>query len=83
MSKNVHLFSSYHSELKSSKKGSFFELIASGQKEETRVPFLSLLRGGRKQTISQHEIHKRSDLEVDSIVEDSIRKVCILKNAHS
>ena len=26
---------------------------------------------------SQHEIHKRSDLEVDSIVEDSIREVCI------
>ena len=42
MSKNVQLFSSYHSELKSSEKGSFFELIASGQKAEKRVPFLTL-----------------------------------------
>ena len=43
MSKNVHLFSSYHSELKSSEKGSFFELIASGQKAERRVPFLGMV----------------------------------------
>ena len=28
---------------------------------------------------SQHEIHKQSDLKVDSIVEDSIREVCIPK----
>ena len=39
MSKNVHLFSSYPSKLKSSEKGSFFELIASGQKAEKRYPF--------------------------------------------
>ena len=33
---------------------------------------------------SQHEIHKRSDLdEVDSIVEDSIRKVCINVHIHN
>ena len=25
----------------------------------------------------QHDIHKRSDLKVDSIVEDSIREVCM------
>ena len=32
---------------------------------------------------SQHEIHKRSDLEVDSIVEDSIREVCIKMHIHN
>ena len=33
---------------------------------------------------SQHEIHKRSDLdEVDSIVEDSIRQVCINMHIHN
>ena len=33
---------------------------------------------------SQHEIHKRSDLdEVDSIVEDSIREVCINMHIHN
>ena len=33
---------------------------------------------------SQHEIHKRSDLdEVDSIVEDSIREVCINVHIHN
>ena len=31
-----------------------------------------------------HEIHKRSDLdEVDSIVEDSIREVCINMHIHN
>ena len=33
---------------------------------------------------SLHEIHKRSDLdEVDSIVEDSIREVCINMHIHN
>ena len=32
---------------------------------------------------SQHEVHKRSDLEVDSIVEDSIREVCIKMHIHN
>ena len=33
---------------------------------------------------SQHEIHKRSHLdEVDSIVEDSIREVCINMHIHN
>ena len=32
---------------------------------------------------SQHGIHKRSDLEVDSIVEDSIREVCIKMHIHN
>ena len=33
---------------------------------------------------SQHEIHKRSEyLEVDSIVEDSIREVCIKMHIHN
>ena len=32
---------------------------------------------------SQHEIHKKGDLEVDSIVEDSIREVCIKMNVYN
>ena len=32
---------------------------------------------------SQHEIHKRNDLEVDSIVEDSMREVCIKMHIHN
>ena len=32
---------------------------------------------------SQHEIHKRSDLEIDCIVEDSIREVCIKMFIHN
>ena len=43
--------------------------------------FPEVTRGFSERSIrlfcSQHEIHKRSDLEVDSIVEDSIRKVCV------
>ena len=31
----------------------------------------------------QHGIHKRSDLKVDSIVEDSIREVCIKMHIHN
>ncbi len=32
---------------------------------------------------SQHEIHERSDLGVDSIVEDLIREVCIRMHTHN
>ncbi len=32
---------------------------------------------------SKHEIHKKSDLEVDSIVEDSLREVCIRMHTHN
>ena len=48
--------------------------------------FPEVTRGFSKRNIrlfcSQHEIHKRSDLEVDSIVEDSIREVCIKMHIH-
>ena len=38
-----------------------------------------------RQFCAQHEVHKRSDLEVDSIVEDSIREVhvCIKMHIHN
>ena len=49
--------------------------------------FPEVTRGFSERSIrffcSQHEIHKRSDLEVDSIVEDSIREVCIKMNIHN
>ena len=36
-----------------------------------------------RQFCSQHESHKRSDLQVDSIVEDSIREVYIKMHIHN
>ena len=50
--------------------------------------FAEVTRGFSERNIrlfySQHEIHKRSDLdEVDSIVEDSIRQVCINMHIHN
>ena len=49
--------------------------------------FPKVTRGFSERSIrlfcSQHEIHKRSDLEIDSIVEDSIREVCIKMNIHN
>ena len=49
--------------------------------------FSEVTRGFSERNIrlfcSQHEIHKRSNLEVDSIVEDSIREVCIKMHIHN
>ena len=49
--------------------------------------FSEVTRGFSERNIrlfcSQHEVHKRSDLEVDSIVEDSIREVCIKMHIHN
>ena len=49
--------------------------------------FPEVTRGFSERSIrlfcSQHEIHKRSDLDEDSIVEDSIREVCINMHIHN
>ena len=49
--------------------------------------FSEVTRGLSERSIrlfcSQHEIHKTSDLEVDSIFEDSIREVCIKMYIHN
>ena len=49
--------------------------------------FFEVTRGFSERNIrllcSQQEIHKRSDLEVDSIVEDSMREVCIKMHIHN
>ena len=47
--------------------------------DKLKQNFPEVTRGFSERNIrlfcSQHEVHKRSDLEVDSIVEDSIREV--------
>ena len=48
-------------------------MISDTQTEVTR----GFLERSIRLFCSKHEIHKRSDLKVDSIVEDSIREVCI------
>ena len=49
--------------------------------------FSEVTRGFSERSIrlfcSQHQIHKKSDLEVDSIIEDSIREVCIKMHIHN
>ena len=57
------------------------------QRYPLKQNFPEVTRGFSERNIrlfySQHEIHKRSDLdEVDSIVEDSIREVCINMHIH-
>ena len=63
------------------------KLYSSYDRDTLKQNFPEVTRGFSEKNIqlfcSQHEVHKRSDLEVDSIVEDSIREVCIKMHIHN